>query len=420
MGTARPGVPGHLPLIIGAQEKRLRCWRTSQAARIPARAEPGHRRAFPGNGRGDRRSRRAGCWGKADLRCTGSVTRSRPWHREKERNSVIRRNYRRRKRNTYWRCWTRPGVWYLLYVIMDIYSRKVIHWEIWPTEAGILAREFIEHAIAANGGIVPKSVHADRGTSMTSNTVAGLYAKLNIAQSHSRPHVSNDNPYSESAFKTMKYCPAFPGQFGPSRTPMFSARHSSPTTTPGTGTPASRCTLPHPSTTAPGPRYRAAVPPPSTPPTRRTRNGSGAAARSRRGCQPRYGSTSHPPPSRPAHHHKQRKQLDVSPSFDRLRGRQVQHARFSMSRRRATSDPGIPAGQKPPFVWLRRAVQHGHRRVSLLILKFSLLILNSSVRNNALTWSPVTESNRRPSPYHLGAGRSLKVVGAGYRLIRGR
>ena len=91
------------------------------------------------------------------------------------------------------------GTWYLLYVIMDIYSRKVIHWEIWPTETGILAREFIEHAVAANDGNVPESVHADRGTSMTSNTVAGLYAKLNIAQSHSRPHVSNDNPYSESA-----------------------------------------------------------------------------------------------------------------------------------------------------------------------------------------------------------------------------
>ena len=106
------------------------------------------------------------------------------------------------------------GDWYLLYVIIDIYSRKAVHWEIWPTETGVLAREFIEHAITANGGIKPKAVHADRGTSMTSNTVAGLYAKLNITQSHSRPHVSNDNPYSESAFKTLKYCPAFPGQFG--------------------------------------------------------------------------------------------------------------------------------------------------------------------------------------------------------------
>jgi putative transposase len=106
------------------------------------------------------------------------------------------------------------GIWYLLYVILDIYSRKVIHWEIWPTETGTLAKEFIEHAIAANGGRAPRAVHADRGTSMTSNTVAGLYARLNIAQSHSRPHVSDDNPFSEAQFKTLKYCPAFPGQFG--------------------------------------------------------------------------------------------------------------------------------------------------------------------------------------------------------------
>jgi putative transposase len=106
------------------------------------------------------------------------------------------------------------GTWYMLYVIIDIYSRKVVHWEIWPAETGVLAREFIEHAIESNGGVKPKAVHADRGTSMTSNTISGLYAKLNILQSHSRPHVSNDNPYSESAFKTLKYCPAFPGQFG--------------------------------------------------------------------------------------------------------------------------------------------------------------------------------------------------------------
>jgi len=66
------------------------------------------------------------------------------------------------------------GIWYLLYVILDIYSRKVVHWEIWPTETGTLAKEFIEHAIAANRGIQPRAVHADRGTSMTSNTVAGL------------------------------------------------------------------------------------------------------------------------------------------------------------------------------------------------------------------------------------------------------
>ncbi len=89
------------------------------------------------------------------------------------------------------------GIWYLLYVILDIFSRKVIGWEIWPTETGTLAREFIARAIEANGGIAPLAIHADRGTSMTSNTVAGLLAILGIDQSHSRPHVSNDNPDPE-------------------------------------------------------------------------------------------------------------------------------------------------------------------------------------------------------------------------------
>jgi len=106
------------------------------------------------------------------------------------------------------------GIYFQLYVILDIFSRKVIWQEIWPTETGTLAREFIERAIAGNGGIAPRAVHADRGTSMTSNTVAGLLATLGIDQSHSRPRVSNDNPYSEAQFKTLKYCPAFPGQFG--------------------------------------------------------------------------------------------------------------------------------------------------------------------------------------------------------------
>lgn len=105
--------------------------------------------------------------------------------------------------------------WYFdLYVILDIFSRKVIHFEVHPTETGELAKRFIENAVAANGGVRPRSIHADRGTSMTSQSVAGLLAYLNIDQSHSRPHVSNDNPYSEATFKTLKYCPAFPGRFG--------------------------------------------------------------------------------------------------------------------------------------------------------------------------------------------------------------
>ena len=172
------------------------------------------------------------------------------------------------------------GIWYLLYVIMDIYSRKVVHWEIWPTETGILAREFIEHAISSNGGIKPKAVHADRGTSMTSNTVAGLYAKLNIVQSHSRPHVSNDNPYSESAFKTLKYCPAFPGQFGSIQDAnlfceafftYYNTEHRH-----------SGIAMHTPSSVHDGSwaQVQAAAPPPSGPPTRPTPNGSAATARS--------------------------------------------------------------------------------------------------------------------------------------------
>jgi putative transposase len=106
------------------------------------------------------------------------------------------------------------GTWFLLYVIIDIFSRKVAGWEIWPEENGTLAKEFIQRAIRVNGGIAPAAIHADRGTSMTSNTVTGLLALLGIDQSHSRPHVSNDNPYSEAQFKTLKYCPAFPGKFG--------------------------------------------------------------------------------------------------------------------------------------------------------------------------------------------------------------
>jgi putative transposase len=106
------------------------------------------------------------------------------------------------------------GVHFDLYVIIDIFSRKVVHFEAHPTETGELAKAFIETAVAANGGIRPDAVHADRGTSMTSQSVAALLAYLGIEQSHSRPHVSNDNPYSEANFKTLKYCPAFPGRFG--------------------------------------------------------------------------------------------------------------------------------------------------------------------------------------------------------------
>lgn len=103
------------------------------------------------------------------------------------------------------------GVWYDLYVMLDIFSRYVVGWRVEATETAELATEFIDDVIRTHGK--PKAVHADRGTSMTSKSVAQLLVDLDVARSHSRPHVSNDNAFSEAAFKTLKYCPAFPGHF---------------------------------------------------------------------------------------------------------------------------------------------------------------------------------------------------------------
>lgn len=107
------------------------------------------------------------------------------------------------------------GVYYELYVIIDIYSRYVIDWVVAAAETGELAKEFIDTAIRGQGvGREQLTLHANRGTSMTSKPVAQLLVDLGVARSHSRPQVSNDNLYSEAAFKTLNYCPAFPANFG--------------------------------------------------------------------------------------------------------------------------------------------------------------------------------------------------------------
>jgi len=107
------------------------------------------------------------------------------------------------------------GSYYELYVIIDIFSRYVVGWTVAAAETGELAKDFIE-AVHREQGVTRGSLtlHADRGTSMTSKPVSQLLVDLGVDRSHSRPHVSNDNPYSEAAFKTLKYCPAFPGSFG--------------------------------------------------------------------------------------------------------------------------------------------------------------------------------------------------------------
>lgn len=109
----------------------------------------------------------------------------------------------------------RRGQYYDCYVVLDIFSRYVVAWCVAPTESGELAKELIADAVRRHD--VPPgqlTIHADRGSSMTSNPVVELYSFLGIGRSHSRPHVSNDNPFSEAQFKTLKYCPAFPERFG--------------------------------------------------------------------------------------------------------------------------------------------------------------------------------------------------------------
>jgi putative transposase len=104
--------------------------------------------------------------------------------------------------------------WFHLYVILDVHSRYVIAWLLAPRESARLAEELIAEAIYDHRvGAGQLTLHADRGSSMTSKTVTQLLADLGVLQSHSRPHHSNDNPYSEAQFKTLKYFPTFPKRF---------------------------------------------------------------------------------------------------------------------------------------------------------------------------------------------------------------
>lgn len=94
------------------------------------------------------------------------------------------------------------GTYFDAYVMIDIYSRYIVGVHVHAHESGVLAKELMEQIFKVHG--VPHVVHADRGTSMTSKTVATLLADLEVTRSHSRPRVSNDNPYSESLFKDVE------------------------------------------------------------------------------------------------------------------------------------------------------------------------------------------------------------------------
>jgi len=110
-----------------------------------------------------------------------------------------------------------PAKWtyFYLYVLLDVFSRYVVGWMVAPHESAELAKRLIDDTCTKQAiGPGQLTVHADRGSSMTSKPVAFLLADLGITKTHSRPHVSDDNPYSESQFRTLKYRPDFPDRFG--------------------------------------------------------------------------------------------------------------------------------------------------------------------------------------------------------------
>ena len=110
-----------------------------------------------------------------------------------------------------------PAKWtyFYLYVILDVFSRYVVGWMVAPRESAELAKRLIEETCEKQN-IQPGQLglHADRGSAMRSKPVALLLADLSVTKTHSRPYTSNDNPYSESQFRTMKYRPEFPDRFG--------------------------------------------------------------------------------------------------------------------------------------------------------------------------------------------------------------
>jgi putative transposase len=107
------------------------------------------------------------------------------------------------------------GTYFSLYVILDLFSRYIVGWQVATRESAAVYQELVE-ACCKDQGVVPEqlTIHSDRGAPMTAKSTALLYADLGIIKSHSRPHTSNDNPYSEANFRTLKYRPEMPDQLG--------------------------------------------------------------------------------------------------------------------------------------------------------------------------------------------------------------
>lgn len=105
------------------------------------------------------------------------------------------------------------GRFFYLYLILDLYSRKIVGWEVYEGESAAYAAEVVRRAVLAEGCLDhPLVLHADNGSPMKGETLLATLSRLGIATSYSRPRTSNDNPYSEALFRTCKYCPAYPAE----------------------------------------------------------------------------------------------------------------------------------------------------------------------------------------------------------------
>jgi putative transposase len=137
-----------------------------------------------------------------------------------------------------------PAKWTYFYlcVMLDVSSRYVVGWMVAHRESATLAHKFIGETCARQGiDRGQLTIHADHGPAMTSKSVALLFADLGITKTHSRPHVSNDNPFSEAQFKTLKYRPTFPERFGAIQDVRAHGHVFFPWSTPSTITAALLC-----------------------------------------------------------------------------------------------------------------------------------------------------------------------------------
>lgn len=186
------------------------------------------------------------------------------------------------------------SVYYDAYVMIDIFSRYIVGAIVHSCEDGLLAKQMMLDAFGLHG--TPQVVHSDGGPSMTSKTVKTLLADLDVVRSRPRPHVSNDNPYSEALFNTMKSCQCSPTSSSASRTRGSSWTSSCTPTTITTATPGSACTPQQTSITAWTITLTATATPPWQPHAALTRNGSAPARRPdpRSSTETRPSGSTHP------------------------------------------------------------------------------------------------------------------------------